>query len=103
MVDFEWSVHRNLFTTAEQHYQEFMIRQQLAEKGITGEERSKKMTTLLNWPGKLYASKTNSNAWFQAGESDHYKNLTYGLSVDPITFLDRAVVAIAEYKANTSQ
>lgn len=57
-------------------------------------------TNMLNWPNNLYQSKTNPDAWFRTDvDSPHFNNLSYSLSVDPITFLDRAVVAIAEYKA----
>ena len=99
LTKFDWTTHRHLFTPEQQRFQEFMAQRTVKEEvSVTSWDGD--VTTMLNWPNNLYQSKTNPDVRFRTDvESLHYRNLTYSLSVNPITFLDRAVVAIAEYKA----
>lgn len=97
VAEYKWDTYRGLLTSEQQAHREAYA-QRLANFLNSPGKRSSNVEDLLNRPPCIYQSQERADRWYIAGDSPYYRNLSYGLSVDSITFLDRVVAAIAAQK-----
>lgn len=91
---YNWEVDRLLFTEPQRAYRE-AVAKNLLENGSFNPERYKTVDDVINSGTKLYASETDSAAWLIANRSILADDLSHGLNLSSVEFLDRAAVALA--------
>lgn len=98
MEDFVWSEHRHLYTEEHQQADIRVWEKALAEGAPNIGSNS--LDKYLSGADKLITATNSPDAWIRRPDAPAYINLSYGLAVDTITFLDRIAIAINNYKTN---
>lgn len=100
-IPLDWERDRRLFSESQQNFWEQSHGQIKVRLGVNYAGPDS-IAELINSNNVLYRSNQSEDVWYIERDSSYFRNLTYGLGVDIIAFLDRAVIAIASQNQHRS-